>query len=132
MKKHLPAVLLMAALAVLLIFSGIGRYKAFVVEDTHTILLTDGTTGKQVEITDQETVRAIAENVMSLRFEHMGKNDSSGWCYSLEFRGGNGEKLAGLSILEENGYVVSFGGRRYRVAADHCVKTDLFVPFLEA
>ena len=130
MKKHLPFAILAAVLAVMLVSAGLGRYRTFVAEDTHRILLTDGTTGKQVEITEEAAVRAIAEDVTSLRFERMGKEDSSTWCYNLQFFSKNGTKLASLSILEENGHVVSFGGQRYRVAADHCVDTDLFLPFL--
>ena len=128
MKKHL--IVLIAVLTVFLGCAAIGRYKTFVAEDTNSILLTEGATGKQVEITEEAAVRAIAEDVTSLTFADHGKYDGSAPYCSLEFLSRSGNRLLRLNVLDEGGYLVSFGGRRYKVVEGTCVDTELFAHFL--
>ena len=130
MKKYLPILTLAAALTGLLICAVLGRYKTFVAEDTNSILLTEGATGKQVEITEEAAVRAIAEDVTSLTFADHGKYDGSAPYCILEFLSRSGNRLLRLNVLDEGGYLVSFGGRRYKVVEGTCVDTELFAHFL--
>lgn len=130
MKKHIPLILLAAVLAVFLGCAAIGRYTAFVAQETHSILLTEGATGKQVEITEPDVVQAIMKNVMDQQYRGRGKNDSSGWSYSLQLLDEADNEIASLAILDKDGRFISFGGRRYMVA-HQTLDTDLFVPFLE-
>lgn len=130
MKKYLPILTLAAALTVLLICAVLGRYKTFVAEDTNSILLTEGATGKQVEITEEAAVRAIAEDVTSLTFADHGKYDGSAPYCILEFLSRSGNRLLRLNVLDEGGYLVSYGGWRYKVVEGTCVDTELFAHFL--
>lgn len=60
------------------------------------------TTGQQAEITDAADIRYITENICSLPYSRGRKANSDGSMFSLSWLDEAGERIDGLSVLNEN------------------------------
>ena len=64
-RKLVPA--LFCAL-MLVLLAGCGLVRSFQIGEAARMTLTSGTTGETVELTDPEVIRAVTDNIESIRF----------------------------------------------------------------
>ena len=81
------------------------------------IRLRSGLDGAEVDITDQEDIRRITENINVLKFEKgYSSKDYDGWSYSLTWYDSQGKALDSLTVMTGNRvsyhdfFYVSVGG----------------------
>lgn len=119
MKKFLTAVLI---LALLLFPSGCAaKTTALNIGDASKIELRSGNTGKQIDVTDEDSIRHITENINSMKLTDEGKADADGWSYSLSWFDKDGNCLKQITLTDDK--TVIFEGNRYS-AADGGEKAD--------
>lgn len=114
MKKFLTAVLI---LALLLFPSGCAaKTTTLDIGDASKIELRSGSTGEQIDVTDEDSIRHITENINAMKLRDEGKVDSDGWSYSLSWFDEDGNCLKQITLV--GGKTVVFEGHRYSTADD--------------
>ena len=94
--------------------------------DAAKIIVSSGTTGEQVEITDTESIQYITDNINGLTYSKGEKVNSDGWSYALTWYDKDGNEQKKLTVLNE--YMVIFEGRYYKgIEADY----EIDLVFLE-
>ncbi len=88
------------------------RSHKFEIGDAAKIIVSSGTTGTQVEITDTENIQYITDNINGLTYSKGEKVNSDGWSYALIWYDKDGNELKKLTVLNEN--TVIFDGRYYK------------------
>ena len=83
----------------------------FEIGDAAKIIVSSGTTGTQVEITDTESIRYITDNINGLTYSKGEKVNSDGWSYALILYDKDGNEQKKLTVLNE--HTVIFDGRYY-------------------
>jgi len=102
------------------------RTHKFEIGDAAKIIVSSGTTGTQVEITDTENIQYITDNINDLTYSKGDKVSSDGWSYALTWYDTDGNELKKLTVLNEN--TVIFDGRYYKgMEADY----EIDLAFLE-
>lgn len=66
------------------------------------IMVFNMSTGKQAEITDAADIRYVTDNICSLPYSRGRKVNSDGSMFSLSWLDEAGERIAGISVLNEN------------------------------
>ena len=90
------------------------------------IIVSSGTTGTQVEITDTQNIQYITDNINGLTYSKGEKVNSDGWSYALIWYDKDGNEQKKLTVLNEN--TVIFDGRYYKgMEADY----EIDLAFLE-
>ena len=94
--------------------------------DAAKIIVTSGTTGEQVEITDTESIQYITDNINGLTYSKGEKVNSDGWSYALIWYDKDGNEQKKLTV--QNEYMIIFEGRYYKgIEADY----EIDLVFLE-
>lgn len=102
------------------------RTHKFEIGDAAKIIVSSGTTGTQVEITDTENIQYITDNINGLTYSKGEKVNSDGWSYALLWYDKDGNEQKKLTVLNEN--TVIFDGRYYKgMEADY----EIDLAFLE-
>ena len=119
-------VLVVCAFIVLCTAACSSRTHKFEIGDAAKIIVSSGTTGDQVEITDTESIQYITDNINGLTYSKGEKVNSDGWSYALIWYDKDGSDLKKLTILNE--YTVIFDGHYYKgTEADY----EIDLAFLE-
>lgn len=95
MKKHL--ILISLTLICCLFLTSCDKKMTFAIENTETILVMSGTTGKSIEITDKDIIQQITDNINSLSFERGSRINSSGWGYNIRWYNAAGDEIENMS-----------------------------------
>ncbi len=80
--------------------------------DAAKIIVSSGTTGTQVEITDTENIQYITDNINGLTYSKGEKVNSDGWSYALIWYDKDGNEQKKLTVLNE--YTIICDGRYYK------------------
>ena len=104
-------VLVVCAFIVLCMAACSSRTHKFEIGDAAKIIVSSGTTGTQVEITDTESIRYITDNINGLTYSKGEKVNSDGWSYALIWYDKDGNEQKKLTVLNE--HTVVFDGRYY-------------------
>ncbi len=84
MKRFLALVLVFAT--VLTMVGCAKKTVTFDIDGASKILLMSGSSGETVEITDEETIKYITDNINSMTFNrHESSRQHNGWSYSLRW-----------------------------------------------
>lgn len=102
------------------------RTHKFEIGDADKIIVSSGTTGTQVEITDTENIQYITDNINGLTYSKGEKVSSDGWSYALIWYDKDGNEQKKLTVLNEN--TIIYDGRYYKgMEADY----EIDLAFLE-
>ena len=103
-----------------------GRNLRFDIGVANSIHIKSGLTGDEINITDEEIIQSITQDINSLRFEKTSKSDGKvGYVYMIKWFDADGEQMESITITEENGYQISYEGYFYKVGADLCIDVTL-------
>lgn len=90
---------------------------SFEIEDAAMIKLRSGMDGTMVEITSQDDISRITENINALKFEKgYSSKDYGGWSYWLTWYDAEGVQLDEMTVMDDNRvsyqefFYVSIGG----------------------
>ena len=103
--------LVVCAFIVICMVACSSRTHKFEIGDAAKIIVSSGTTGTQVEITDTESIRYITDNINGLTYSKGEKVNSDGWNYALIWYDKDGNEQKKLTVLNE--HTVIFDGRYY-------------------
>ena len=118
--------LVVCAFIVICMVACSSRTHKFEIGDAAKIIVSSGTTGTQVEITDTENIQYITDNINDLTYSKGEKVNSDGWSYALIWYDKDGNEQKKLTVLNEN--TVIFDGRYYKgMEADY----EIDLAFLE-
>ena len=118
--------LVVCAFIVICMVACSSRTHKFEIGDAAKIIVSSGTTGTQVEITDTENIQYITDNINGLTYSKGEKVNSDGWSYALLWYDKDGNEQKKLTVLNEN--TVIFDGRYYKgMEADY----EIDLAFLE-
>ena len=93
----------LAALLLILSLTGCSSSpKRLSISGAEKIRIFNMSTGKQTELTDAADIAYITENICSLPYSKGRKVNSDGSMFSLTWFDGAGERIAGISVLNEN------------------------------
>ena len=104
--------LVVCAFIVICMVACSSRTHKFEIGDAAKIIVSSGTTGTQVEITDTENIQYITDNINGLTYSKGEKVNSDGWSYALIWYDKDGNEQKKLTVLNEN--TVIFDGRYYK------------------
>jgi len=104
-------VLVVCAFIVICMVACSSRTHKFEIGDAAKIIMSSGTTGTHVEITDTESIRYITDNINGLTYSKGEKVNSDGWSYALIWYDKDGNEQKKLTVLNE--HTVIFDGRYY-------------------
>lgn len=101
MKKRMVVIL---ALACVLGLAGcMVNTVSFEIPEAALIRLRSGNDGLAVEITDQEDIQRITENINVLKFEKgYSSEDYDGWSYTLTWYDADGVQLDEITVMTDN------------------------------
>ena len=103
-----------------------GRTLRFDIGVANSINIKSGLTGDEINIMKKETIQSITQNINSLRFEKTSESDGKvGYVYMVKWFDADGKQMESITITEENGYQISYGGYFYKVGADLCIDVTL-------
>ena len=105
-------VLVMCSFIVICMVACSFRTHKFEIGDAAKIIVSSGTTGTQVEITDTENIQYITDNINGLTYSKGEKVNSDGWSYALIWYDKDGNEMKKLTVLNE--YTVIFEGCYYK------------------
>lgn len=114
MKKYL--ILISLALICCLSLTSCGKKMTFAIENTETILVMSGNTGKSVEITDQDIIQQITDNINSLSFERGSRINSTGWSYNIRWYNADGDEIENMST-GGTGTNLFYGGYNWSIVS---------------
>lgn len=118
--------LVVCAFIVICMVACSSRTHKFEIGDAAKIIMSSGTTGTHVEITDTENIQYITDNINGLTYSKGEKVNSDGWSYALIWYDKDGNEQKKLTVLNEN--TVIFDGRYYKgMEADY----EIDLAFLE-
>ena len=118
--------LVVCAFIVICMVACSSRTHKFEIGDAPKIIMSSGTTGTHVEITDTENIQYITDNINGLTYSKGEKVNSDGWSYALIWYDKDGNEQKKLTVLNEN--TVIFDGRYYKgMEADY----EIDLAFLE-
>ena len=125
-RKLVPA--LFCAL-MLVLLAGCGLARSFQIGEAARMTLTSGATGETVELTDPEAIRAVTDNIESIRF-HRGRSrgNSTGWSYAIRWYDAGGAVLEDM-VIQSSGMINVDGW--FWAAASGGVDTALLEELLE-
>ena len=110
-----------------------GRNLRFDIDVANSINFKSGLTGDEVNITDKEIIQSITQDINSLRFEKTSESDGKvGYVYMVKWFDADGKQMESITITEENGYQISYGGYFYKVGADLCIDVSLINEMISA
>lgn len=104
--------LVVCAFIVICMVACSSRTHKFEIGDAAKIIMSSGTTGTHVEITDTENIQYITDNINGLTYSKGEKVNSDGWSYALIWYDKDGNEQKKLTVLNEN--TVIFDGRYYK------------------
>ena len=110
MKKHvvLPLILVFA-----FILTGCSSKLSTEISGATKILISSGSTGETVEVTDTEAIKNITENINSLRFSKSGENkDAAGFTYTVSWLNESGSEISSITIFDS--HTVVYKGTTYK------------------
>ncbi len=126
MKKIIAVCLV---LVLVLSFAGyFDKIMTFDIGNAVQLKIKSGLTGDEVIVEDADFIKGITENINSLRFEKTGKVEGAGYYYMLTWMDETDNKVASITITQENGYQISHNGYYYKVGAGLAIDTQ---PILE-
>ena len=103
-----------------------GKNMKFDIGVANSINIKSGLTGDEINITDKEIIQSITQDINSLRFEKTSESDGKvGYVYMVKWFDADGKQMESITITEENGYQISYGGYFYKVGADLCIDVTL-------
>ena len=106
--------LVVCAFIVICMVACSSRTHKFEIGDAAKIIVSSGTTGTQVEITDTENIQYITDNINGLTYSKGEKVNSDGWSYALIWYDKDGNEQKKWAVLDE--YTIIFDGRYYKGA----------------
>lgn len=125
-RKLVPA--LFCAL-MLVLLAGCGLVRSFQIGEAARMTLTSGTTGETVELTDPEVIRAVTDNIESIRFQRChSSGNSTGWSYAIRWYDAGGAVLEDM-VIQSSGMINVDGW--FWAAASGGVDTALLEEMLE-
>lgn len=99
----------------------------FDIGEASGINIRSGLTGDEIIVVDDKFVKDVTPNINSLTFEKMGKVDGAGYASILLWMDETDNKVASITITEENGYQISHNRKYYKVGADMLLTWNAFV-----
>ena len=117
-------VVVVCAFIVLSIVACSSSTHKFEIGDAAKIIVSSGTTGTQVEITDTENIQYITDNINGLTYSKGEKVNSDGWSYALLWYDKDGNELKKLTVLNE--YTVIYKGMEADYEIDLAFLEKLF------
>lgn len=110
MKKWM--VMLLAVACVLGLAGCMVNAVSFEIPEAAMIQLRSGNDGSLVEITAQDDIQQITENINALKFEKgYSSEDYTGWSYSITWYNSDGAPLEEITIMTDN--QISYEGYFY-------------------
>lgn len=101
-RKLVPA--LFCAL-MLVLLAGCGLVRSFQIGEAARMTLTSGATGETVELTDPEAIRAVTDNIESIRFQRCrSSGKSTGWSYAIRWYDAGGAVLEDM-VIQSSGMI---------------------------
>ena len=101
-RKLVPA--LFCAL-MLVLLAGCGLVRSFQIGEAARMTLTSGATGETVELTDPEAIRAVTDNIESIRFQRCSSSgNSTGWSYAIRWYDAGGAVLEDM-VIQSSGMI---------------------------
>ncbi len=104
MKKR-TAIILMLALAFCL-FGCSAKETTFEITGAESLVVTSGSTGESVTVTDAGDIKHITDSVCGLSYSKGGKADDDGWGYSLKWLDRDGSAIETLTLLGDGTTVI--------------------------
>ena len=123
-------IVLMFAVACALLLVGCDVTMNISVKDAEKLIVTDGSSGEAVEVTDKAVLDAIDNAITSLDYEMGGKVENDGFEYSVQWLDDKDDVVETVGIADE-GYILIWRDRYYRVAADLCIDTEPMAALFE-
>jgi len=97
------------------------------------INIKSGLTGDEINVTDKEIIQSITQDINSLRFEKTSASDGKvGYVYMVKWFDADNKQIESITITEENGYQISYGGYFYKVGADLSIDVTLINEMISA
>lgn len=105
-----------------------GKKLSFSIDEANKIVLRSGNDGKTVEITDEEEIRYITENINAIEFDRgeSGK-DYTGWSYWLKWYDSEEMLLEDIVIMSKN--QIDYKDYFYKSIAADC---EIDIAFLDS
>ena len=101
-RKLVPA--LFCAL-MLVLLAGCGLVRSFQIGEAARMTLTSGATGETVELTNPEAIRAVTDNIESIRFQRCrSSGNSTGWSYAIRWYDAGGAVLEDM-VIQSSGMI---------------------------
>ena len=104
------------SLAIALILSLAGcaaQAKTFDIGKASKLVITSGSNGESVEVTDAECIKQITDNFNALKFKDEGKIDRDGWSYLISWLAEDGSCIEKITALGDGS--ITYGGHYYTV-----------------
>lgn len=123
MKKYMALVL---ALVCVLGLVGCSSKMTFDIAGANKIELRSGSDGTSVEITDEEDIKYITDNINALKFSK-GKSseDYSGWSYRLRWYDSENNLIEVIVVMSE--YLIDYNDYFYTaIEADHGIDISFY------
>ncbi len=129
MKKVL--VLILALMLALPVCGCAEQTKKFDISGAAKITIGSGSTGKRIEITDEEAIRYITENINAITFgRDKSSKNSNGFAYGLTWYDSAGEAIDGLII--HSAYKISYENYFYNgMEVDHGIDIEFIKGLFE-
>ncbi len=71
--------------------------------DIKSISVFDGSTGKQFEITDSESIERIVDSIQGIKFKKSGISANvDGFCFSMSFHNQDGDLIDAFTVNSDN------------------------------
>ncbi len=100
----------------------------FEIENVTKISVFSGSTGKSVEITDEETIAHITDNINSLTFvKNKSSKNYNGFTYSITWYDADNEKTYALTIMGKN--AISYDDYFYNISDSN---TSIDVEYIDS
>ena len=98
MKRRLVLICLALICGLTLLFVvGHSTEKTFDIKGVTRIAVMSGSTGKNVDITDQDLIQQITDNISSIRFKRGSRINSSGWSYNIRWYDAGGQEIENIT-----------------------------------
>lgn len=95
MRKRLITICL--ALICCLTLASCSTEKVFDIEGVAKISVMSGNTGESVEVTDEDLIQQITDNISAITFKRGSRIDSSGWSYNIRWYDTNGQEIDNIT-----------------------------------
>ena len=95
MKKRFLVICL--AVICCLVLASCSTEKTFNIEDAAKIRVMSGTTGESVDVTDEDLIQQITDNISAITFKKGARIDSSGWSYNIRWYDVDGQEIESIT-----------------------------------